>query len=152
MTEEPLGYILQDLAKKYKLVYLRGINIDIEKYHYILVLIHDYEEKLTQKGLAEILRVDKSYVVGIVNYLTRTGYVLREKDEKDSRCQVIKLTGKAKLVVPQIKTSIAGNNEISLLNVAESEIKIFEKVLNQIQENLSKSIPHKLEKIKKHLI
>ena len=147
MTEEPLGYLLQVVAKKYKSVYLQSTNgIDIEKYHYILVLIDDHKGLLTQKGLAEILKVDKSYLVGILNYLVRTGYVIREVNREDRRSQFIKLTDKAMDVLPEIRSSISRNNTISLTDIPEQDLKIFNKVLNQIQQNLSKGLPPEINK------
>ena len=141
-TEEPLGYLLLKVAKRYKSLFLEeNVELDIDRYHYVLVLIDDHKEQLTQKGLAEILGVDKSYMVGIINYLAKKGYVLRETKLQDRRCQFVKLTEKAKVSLQGIRNSISAINEVSIGNISNTELNIFKKVLNQIQLNLSKGLP-----------
>ena len=111
-------------------------GLDIDRYQYVLVLIEDSNEKLSQQDLAENLEVDKSYVVNIVNYLEEKGYVKREKNETDRRKQVIKLTEKAKEATPKIRAVIDQLNAKSAENLTKEQIEIFIEVLNQIETNL----------------
>lgn len=134
---KPLNRLLISVTKKYLSVFSQQTcELDIDRYQYVLVLIEDNDEKLSQQDLAEQLEVDKSYVVNIVNYLEEKGFVKREKNEKDKRKQVIKLTGKAKEITPKIRAVIEKLNAKSVENVTEEQIKIFTEVLNQIEANL----------------
>jgi len=142
MREEPLGYRLLVLSKRYKCVYLKELgDLDIDRFQYILVLIEEHGEELTQKDLAKLLGFDKSYVVNIVDYLANNGYVIRDKNPLDKRCRQIKLTEKAKAALPAIKDAIEVVNELSIAGISDEQITIFKDVLNQIQLNLSKSLP-----------
>ena len=133
----PLNRLLISLTKKYLSVFSQQTSgLDIDRYQYVLVLIEDNNEMLSQQALAEKLEVDKSYVVSIVNYLVSNGYVKREKNEDDRREQLIKLTEKAKAVTPKIRSVIARLNNRALENLTEQQIHTFIEVLNQIEGNL----------------
>lgn len=133
----PLSRLLISLTKKYLSVFSQQTRgLDIDRYQYVLVIIDDYGEQLSQQALAEDLQVDKSYVVTIVNYLERSGYVRREKNMKDKRQQLLKLTDKAKLVIPEIRAATERLNKKSLEHLTGKQIETFIQVLNQIDANL----------------
>jgi len=114
-------------------------GLDIDRYHYVLLLISLNNELLTQKALCNILEVDKSYMVNIIDYLSSKGYVFREKDLTDGRQHLIKLTDKAKAAVPLIKKVISDLNKKSLEHLSENDIRIFNNVLLTIDNNLSEA-------------
>lgn len=151
---EPLANPLLSASKKYlnalsKMV----IQLSIDRYHYVLVLIDQNDENLSQKALAEILHIDKSYMVTILDYLEEKGYVIREKNPYDRREQLIRLTNKANEDLPIIKNAIAELNKRSLNNIDESKKQIFNEVLSVIQDNLiniAPEIPVKSHTILKH--
>lgn len=151
---EPLANPLLSASKKYlnalsKMV----IQLSIDRYHYVLVLIDQNDENLSQKALAEILHIDKSYMVTILDYLEEKGYVIREKNPYDRREQLIRLTNKANEDLPIIKNAIAELNKRSLKNIDESKKQIFTEVLSVIQDNLiniAPEIPVKSHTILKH--
>ncbi len=136
--EEPLAQILSLVTKKYVLELSKSlIHLSIDRYHYVLVLIDKHQEHLSQKALAEILGIDKSYMVSILDYLGENGYIIREKNPNDRREQLIKLTLKARTDLPQIRQAIENLNNRLLKNIDETDNRIFQKVIKSIQENLS---------------
>jgi DNA-binding MarR family transcriptional regulator len=110
--------------------------LDIDRFQYVLVIIDDNGELLSQQALAEDLQVDKSYVVTIVNYLEGNGYVKREKNPNDKREQLIKLTEKGRRVVPKIREVTEQLNQRALENLTVEQTETFIQVLNQIDANL----------------
>jgi MarR family transcriptional regulator, transcriptional regulator for hemolysin len=133
----PLNRLLISLTKKYLSVFSQQTQgLDIDRYQYVLVLIQDNNEMLSQQALAEKLEVDKSYVVSIINYLEGKGYVRREKNENDRRQQLIKLTDKANEDIPKIRKVIEHLNNKSLESFSEDQIKTLTGMLNQIESNL----------------
>ena len=115
--------------------------MDIDRYQYVLVLINIHNEQLTQKSLSELLEVDKSYMVNIIDYLSDKGYVIRTINEKDTRQHLIKLTEKAREIIPKIEGAIIRLNSKSVENISESQIQTFLSVLQQISSNLSDAKP-----------
>lgn len=141
MTEEPLMYPFIVATKKYQSVFLQQTReLDLERYHYILVLIDDYKEELSQQEIADKLGIDKSFMVNIVDYLFEKGYVKRVKNIKDKRAHIIKLTEKALKAIPIIKKVVVELNERSLKNLSEEKVETFKEVLSVIQSNLSESL------------
>ena len=125
-------------TKKYHSSFSKEVpELAIDRYQNVLVLIDDHREKLSQKALAELLQVDKSYMVTILNYLEEKGYVRREKNPDDRREQFIKLTPLARKDTPLIREAIFKLNLKSLKSLTEKEIQTFNTVLRTIQNNLS---------------
>lgn len=142
--EEPLAYPLIFLTKKYLSTLSKEIStLSIDRYFYVLILIDNHDENLSQKILADLLQIDKSYMVTILNYLEDNGYILRQKNTNDRREQLIKLTSQAKEDIPLIRNAISELNNRSLKNVSESKKQIFNDVLRIIQSNLSDIVLNK---------
>lgn len=141
--EEPLTRPLVSVTKKYLSAFseeLRGL--ELERYQMVLLRIDENQSGLTQKALSSLLQVDKSFMVNIIDYLSDRGYVVREKNEKDRREQLIRLTDKARKDIPVIRNAVKVLNEKSLKNITESQLKTFTEVLTTIRANLSDSPPN----------
>ncbi len=140
--EESLAHSLIAVSKKYLSAFSSRIShLSLDRYQYVLVLIDANAPNLTQKALAELLQIDKSYMVIILDYLTAKGYVTREKNPSDRREQLIRLTEKAIQDVPAIKKAISQLNNKSLQNLSKEQITVFNEVLHAMNSNLSDSIP-----------
>ena len=137
--EEPLVHQLLQITKKYLTAFSEiSQEIPLERYHYVLLLIDEHEETLTQKALTALLLVDKSYLVNMIDYLTENGLVFRETNQKDRRQQVIKLTAKAKYFIPMIDQKFKLLNEKSFENLSKDKITAFYEVIEVLQNNLNK--------------
>lgn len=135
---EPLAQSLISVTKKYLNSFSKEVpELAIDRYQHVLVLIDDHQENLSQKALAELLQIDKSHMVAILDYLTEKGYVRREKNPADRREQLIKLTPQAKKDTPLIREAICKLNSRSLKNLTAKEVQTFNTVLRTIQANLS---------------
>lgn len=136
--KQPLAHLLVSVTKKYLSIFSQQtLRLDIDRYQYVLVLIKLHNEQLTQKGLAELLEVDKSFMVTIIDYLSLKGYVVRKKNINDKRQQVIKLTEKAEAAIPKIEKVIDRLNSKSMENLSDAQVQTFSDVLLQINSNLS---------------
>lgn len=140
--KEPLVIPLISLTKKYVSAFSTLIeSLDIERYQYVLVLIEEKEEKLTQKELSEILNLDKSYMVSIIDYLSEKGYVYRRKNQQDRRKQSIMLTDKARQHLPVIKSAFTEINDQAFKGLTSKQIKDLDNIIKTIEENLINSDP-----------
>ena len=144
---EPLANPFIAVSKKYLSALAKLVTqLSIDRYHYVLILIDSHNENLTQKALAEILHIDKSYMVTILDYLEERGYVMRKKKPQDRREQLIRLTSKAQSCIPIIIESIKELNERAFHNISESNKQLFNEVLTTIQFNLIDLTPELEEK------
>lgn len=133
----PLGMLFGYLTKIYLGVItakLSGSGID--RYFYILVMIDEAQEPFTQQKLADHIKVDKTLMVRIVDYLSERGFVKRKVNKDDKREQFIISTSKAKKIIPLIKKNIAEVNDSALKNFTKKEKEVFYKNLTDICGNL----------------
>jgi len=139
---EPLANPFIAVSKKYLSALSKMVaQLSIDRYHYVLILLDSHDENLTQKALAEILNIDKSYMATILDYLEEKGFVIREKNPNDRREQLIKLTKLAQVSIPVIKEAIKKLNERAFHNICQSNKQLFNEVLSTIQENLIDTSP-----------
>ena len=134
---EPISRKLIRLGKLYLNVLVKHtVHLDVTRYHYILSLIYFHDGQLTQNALAHLLGKDKSAMVSIINLLTAKGFVYRENNPNDRREQLLKVTEKAKLAVPHILDSFKNINADITRGISDDDMKIFERVLLQMQNNI----------------
>jgi len=144
---EPLANPFIAVSKKYLSALSKMVpQLPIDRYHYVLLLIDSHDRNLTQKALSEILHIDKSYMVTILDYLEEKGYVKREKNPQDRREQLIRLTSSAKSSLPIIRAAIKELNAIAFQNICDSNKLLFTELLTTIQQNLLDISPDSLEK------
>jgi MarR family transcriptional regulator for hemolysin len=135
--EEPISRKLLQLAKTYLSAFSKKIeHLDLNRYHYMLVMIAEHQGQLTQKRIAEISGKDKSHMVSIIDTLTEKGYVYREVNPDDRRQQLIKITHKAKAELPAIREAILLLNNKATEGINHAKLKIFNEVLEQMTVNL----------------
>lgn len=136
-VEEPISRRLMQLAKIYLGAFSKRVeHLDINRYHYLLLLIAEHQGQPTQKKLAEITGKDKSAMVSIIDMLSAKGYVYREINPNDRREQLIRITPKAKEHLPAIKASFKILNEKATEGISEENLNIFNEVLQQMADNL----------------
>ncbi|EHQ26948.1 MarR family winged helix-turn-helix transcriptional regulator [Mucilaginibacter paludis] len=149
--DEPISRRLTQLAKIYLGAFSNHVEeLDINRYHFILLLIAEHEGQLTQKKLGQITGKDKSAMVNIINSLTDKGYVYRELNPDDRRGQLIKITEKAQQDIPAIRQSFQLLNHKATEGINSQKLDIFNEVLQQMSVNLiplaSKRVSFQLKK------
>lgn len=108
----------------------------IDRHYYPLTVIVHYDGQLTQKGLAEILRKDKSLIVKIIDRLTARGFVQRQINPDDRREHFLAPTDKAREVVPHLLKTFEHMNKSASKGISRQDMQIFESVLIKMRENL----------------
>lgn len=134
---EPISRKLIHLAKIYLSVLSKRIeHLDINRYYYVLSVIHANNGQLTQQALADKLGKDKSAIVSIIDFLTEKDYVYREVNPADRREHLLKTTQKAVDAVPEIVAAFESINKTVAGDVSLAEMEIFYRVLFKMEENL----------------
>ncbi len=83
-------------------------------------------------------------MVTMIDYLSAHDFVTREADQHDRRKHLIKLTDKAKKLIPEINLIFKNLNEKAFKNVSKENIGHFFDVLAQMQQNLNTENTHEL--------
>ena len=92
-----------------------------------LVLIKDIEQELN---------ITKSVASNLVKRMVQNGLVELEANPSDKRAKFVRLTGKARSQMQQVKTFFERIDKQLMEDIDEDELLIFEKVLGQLQANI----------------
>ena len=104
-----------------------------------------YKDGLSQREIAEHLRIKPPTVNVTVQRLEKAGFLYREADEKDQRISRIYLTEKGKQAKEDGMKKVKENEKILLSGLSDAELCLLKRMLEQITENIDK-IPGNSEK------
>ena len=92
-----------------------------------LVLIKDIEQELN---------ITKSVASNLVKRMVQNGLVELEASPVDKRAKFVRLTDKSRSQMKQVKAFFERIDNQLMEGIDEDELLIFEKVLDQLQENI----------------
>jgi MarR family transcriptional regulator, transcriptional regulator for hemolysin len=119
-VEAPLGLYFGYLTKGYLGAITKLLeDLSIDRYFYVLVILNEQKEVITQQKLADLFNTDKTHMVSILDYLDEKKMLKRVVNPKDRREHILKLTSKGKKAVPQIKKAISTINSAALKDLPE---------------------------------
>lgn len=111
-------------------------HLGVDRHFYPLVVIDKTEEKCTQQYLSCMLDVDKVTMVRVMDYLMERGMITREVNINDRREHLIKLTSKAKKIMPEIYEGINKMNSLALKGLSKNEQELFYSAMKRIAKNI----------------
>ncbi|OUL60122.1 MULTISPECIES: MarR family winged helix-turn-helix transcriptional regulator [unclassified Flavobacterium] len=130
--------------------FYKAVGVDIEpNWHLIFLLLKKHEE-LTVTEISERLQMSHPAIVKIIRNMKAKGYIETKTDTTDSRKQLLYLTEKAKLALPQLEkcweaciltmNELLDGNELFLKNLELIEEKIGKKSYKERTLNNLKKI------------
>lgn len=133
----PLGRQMGMLTKQYFGALSKSMeHLGVDRHFFLLVVIDKTQEKCTQQYLSCILNVDKVSMVRIMDYLVEKGMITREVNNNDRREHLIKLTLKAKKIMPEIYKGINKMNRVAFKGLKKNEQFLFYQTMNVIAKNI----------------
>lgn len=140
-AELPLWLQLNKVSKKYMDALAARLGyLGIHRHYFLLVAIGEGKGTLTQQELADLLETDKVIMVGILDSLTKSGFVRRTPSKQDRRKHLIVLTPKAESALPKIKRVIAELNQRALSGLPNNLAGHFPNALILMKSELEKAI------------
>ncbi|WBX75765.1 MarR family winged helix-turn-helix transcriptional regulator [Tenacibaculum ovolyticum] len=115
----------------------KTLNLEIEPNWHLIFLLFKEKQTLTITEIAEKLKISQPGVIKIVNKMKAKKYLKSEKDKKDSRIQLLKLTTKAKKELPKLG-EIWLASEKTIIDILDNNPTIFEQ-LDRIENAISES-------------
>lgn len=129
---------------KVKTKYNNKINTELKEFelkglcpsHGSILSALTENEKLTMKGISNLICKDKSTVTALVNKLIKMGYVSKHRCEIDNRVSYITLTDKGQSA-ERIYSDISGKLvEESFKDFSSNEIELLNKLLGKMVDNI----------------
>lgn len=114
-------------------------NINLTPEQYLVMDILWDAETLSQQAIADIIQKDKNSVTKFIDSLEKKGLVYRSINKKDRRINDIIVT-KEGMKLKTHTTEVAINMMRNVLkNIKEEDLMVFDKVMNQIKENIDEA-------------
>lgn len=114
------------------------INLTPEQY-LVMDILWD-AEVMSQQAIADIIQKDKNSVTKFIDSLEKKGLVYRQVNKTDRRVNniVVSEEGK-KLKTKTTEVAIKMMRNV-LNNIKEEDLLVFDKVMNQIKENIDEAV------------
>ena len=120
---------LAALAKQLK-------HLGIERHFSVVILIDRMGDQCSQKFLADKLHIDKTMMVGVLDDLSKKGFIKRIQNPSDRREYWIQLTAKGKKSVPEILEVVSCLNKSIVKKMKSAEVKKLNIQLEMIYKSL----------------
>lgn len=137
MQKSDIMMLLTKINWNMKAVADAGLKRDNLTYSQINVLffVRKSGGRVSQKEIEEYLKVSHPTVVGLVQRLENTGYIICERDENDKRNKLVSTTDQFEQLVKQLDAKRAANNERLLEGLSEHDLDKLTVYLTTIYEN-----------------
>ena len=91
---------------------------------------------VTQRQLADALRVTARNITGLVDALTESGYVVRRRHPTDRRATLVDLTPEGRRLVDHMVEGYGEMHEVLFGHLSERQLAIFRKTLTGVVQRL----------------
>lgn len=115
---------------------LSGIGVYQGQHRMLMELAR--HDQISQKQLSEIMKVSTATVAIGVQKLEKGGYITRTADESDGRYNKLKITEKGLKIVDESVKIFACVDDAMFTGFSDEELRIFEKCLGMMEDNLLK--------------
>ena len=133
------GRLISILYRKAQVYWTQSLKeYQITSAEYPILLRLYAREGVTQEEIVAELEMDKSAIARALQSLIDKGFVEKQKDEQDRRCNRIYLTEKGHEVRQVIEEAKQKWNEILMKNMTEEEQREMIRLLGQSVKNLKR--------------
>ena len=133
-----IGKYISQIHRKSRVFINKGLeeyNIGQGQFMFLLELYK--EEGRNQEELAEVLKIDKGTTARAIKKLEESGFVKREKDEKDKRSNKIYLTEEGKSLKDNIFSLLNDLDEKMSEQLDEEERELMIKLLKKVCSSIN---------------
>jgi MarR family transcriptional regulator for hemolysin len=136
-TDLPLGTQTLIFSKLYYGALTKSLeHLDVERYYSVLLLLHP-RKKFCQQQICNELMIDKTAMVKVMDYLSKSGCIQKEVNPEDRREHFISLSKQGEKAALEIKKSVKLIEKKLLKGIGTEEVQVFHKVLHQLAENVN---------------
>lgn len=143
--ENSLGMIARNasklLEKAFDLELLRDYGMSGGQWRTIAALA--YRDGLSQREVADLISLDSSTLVPIIDKLEQNGFVKRQPDPKDRRNKRIFLTEKSQSIIDSIVDAALNLRKAVYKDISARDMDIAKTVLRKVNENAESFISEK---------
>lgn len=133
---ESYGFITGKVAQLFELDFaekLKPYGINVKQYGVLIKI--DETPNLSQKEIADELKIDRTTMVSFVDHLEALKYLTRTKNAQDRRSYCLTITEQGKQVVENCWDSLKESQIKIISSLSDEEAKLFNQLLMKIVKN-----------------
>ncbi|HWY10198.1 MAG TPA: MarR family winged helix-turn-helix transcriptional regulator [Bacteroidia bacterium] len=132
----PVGTQAFILSKMYYGALTKSLEkLGIERYFSVLYFLHN-NKNCCQQVICDNLKIDKTAMVKVMDYLSKAGWIERKTNPNDRREHFISLSKKGEKQTKEVVRSFKIIDEKAFSDINETERKAFFKIMFKVCENL----------------
>ncbi|WP_375420454.1 MarR family winged helix-turn-helix transcriptional regulator [uncultured Sphingomonas sp.] len=140
-TAQPFrfGFLVHDVSRMRRTLFddrMKPLGVTRSQWSVLAYLSRESNNGTMQVDLARDMDVGKVTIGGLIDRLESSGHVERRLDARDRRARRIFITEKGFETIRQMQTVGAELNDHVLEGVSERDLKITEKTLARVKENI----------------
>ena len=140
-TAQPFrfGFLVHDVSRMRRTLFddqMKPLGVTRSQWSVLAYLSRESNNGTMQVDLARDMDVGKVTIGGLIDRLESSGHVERRLDARDRRARRIFITEKGFETIRQMQTVGAELNDRVLEGVSERDLKITEKTLARVKENI----------------
>jgi DNA-binding MarR family transcriptional regulator len=101
----------------------------------VLLLACDSPEGISQRDLADVLGLDPSQVVLLVDELAAAGLVERRPSAADRRTRLVTATARGRALRPEAARDVAASHDRQLADLSAGELQLLRELLTRLASN-----------------
>jgi len=110
-----------------------GFNITIDQWLIIKAILEN--PGITQNEIGDLVFKDNASVTRIIELLVKSGYILRNINDKDRRKTNLEVTESGKKIIKKVQALVENNRKIALDGISDEELQIMNSALLKISKN-----------------
>lgn len=135
MEQNDIGYLLNRVTRQFRLDLgdaLSEIGLRPQQAAVILAIARHAEGLLTPSAVAGSIDTDAATTSGLLERLTRDGWVGSEPNPNDGRSRLFALTDKAKQILPQIMNLADSVSAEATRSLTSEEVETLRQLLQRL--------------------
>ena len=129
---EVMDFILDNIKKFIFPEEWLKIDMTLSKQEVFTLMLVDREGEIIMSRIADYVNVPMSTATGIVDRLVKNGYLDRNRSDADRRIVQIRLTGKAKKIVEEIKNIGSSYFNLVMKTLTDEERRFLSAIMVKI--------------------
>jgi DNA-binding MarR family transcriptional regulator len=129
------GFLMVRLAMAFKSRALAALEESgFSQYHYSVLALLDEQPRKAQTTIADVLGLDPSQLVGVLDGLEKKRLIVRQRDAEDRRRHVVSLTAKGRDQLVRLRSTIDDLEDEMFAPLDAASRKAFHQLLLRLAE------------------
>lgn len=130
-----IGYLLNKVTRQFRLRLagaLADTSLTPQQAAVLMAIARSADERLTPRTIAESIDTDQATTSGLLERLTREGWLAAEPNPDDGRSRLIRLTEKAEVALPNVLAAADRVSSEAASSLSASEVETLRGLLGKL--------------------